>query len=300
MKARLLAVASLASLVVVLSGCGEATHVTEPAVAEGEPTGVLPSTSSTPEALVGVGIVLDDGEGPELCLGAVMESLPPQCSGPRVIGWSWADFPDEESAAGTRWTDDVVVVGSYEGNRFTLTEPAVPLSEYDGPRPPRSPEHPLDTPCPEPLGGWRTDHPGTMADFERAAAAATGLDGYAGSWVDYVQPPDPSVEGDGYQPHNVILNVRVVGDRTAAAAELRRIWPGPVCVSTAERTEAELRRIQQEVIDVDGMLTSSAGFDVVDLRVVYDDGSLQRRMDERYGKGVVRVSSALAPWAHAE
>jgi hypothetical protein len=71
-------------------------------------------------------------------------------------------------------------------------------------------------------------------------------------------------------------------------------------VSNAERTEAELRRIQREVNDVDGMLTSSAGFDVVDLSVVYDDGSLQRRLDDRYGKGVVRVSSALAPLAHAE
>jgi hypothetical protein len=34
---------------------------------------------------------------------------------------------------------------------------------------------------------------------------------------------------------------------------------------------------------------------VVELDVTYDDGSLQRRFDERYGVGVVRVHSAIFP-----
>jgi len=54
--------------------------------------------------LVGVGTVLDDGDGPELRLGGVAESLPPQCGGTKVLGWDWADIEDQESLAGTTWT----------------------------------------------------------------------------------------------------------------------------------------------------------------------------------------------------
>jgi hypothetical protein len=298
MRARLLAVAASAA---VLSGCGQATDLSEPTVADGAPAGELTvrfeyaegSTPPEPEVLLGMGIVLDGGDGPEFCLGGVMQSLPPQCGGPRLVGWAWAEFTGEASVRGTRWTDGVVVRGTYDGDTFTLTGPAVTLEEYDGPLPGGDEERSLDTPCPEPAGGWRTDHPGTMADFERAAAAATRLDGYAGSWVDYLRQPEN--EADALETANMILNVRVVGDRAAAAAELQRIWPGPLCVSGAERTEAELRRIQHEVSELPGVLTSSAGFDVVDLRVVHDDGALQQQMDERYGEGVVEVDSALVP-----
>lgn len=282
------------TLCTALVACGEVTEA--PRAADAPPTHVPTTTApSEPEVLRGVGIVLDDGDGPELCLGGVMESLPPQCGGPALVGWDWAEIPDEHAASGTRWTDGVVVTGRYDGDTFTLTEPAVPLDEYDGPLPSGGADRSLETPCPEPAGGWPTDHPGTMADFEEAAAAAARLEGYADVWVDYLEPPDHSVEGDGYEPDNVVLNVRVVGDREAAASELRKTWPGALCVSTAERTEAELRRIQHEVNEVEGMLGSSAGFDAVDLRVVHDDGSLQERMDERYGEGAVRVASALVP-----
>jgi hypothetical protein len=46
-----------------------------------------------------------------------------------------------------------------------------------------------------------------------------------------------------------------------------------------------------------GSLGSGAGNidNVVHLTIVYDDGSLQRRLDEQYGEGVVDVSSALQP-----
>jgi hypothetical protein len=43
------------------------------------------------------------------------------------------------------------------------------------------------------------------------------------------------------------------------------------------------------------MITASASHDVVDLDVEFDDGSLQRRFDEEYGEGVIRVRSALFP-----
>lgn len=80
--------------------------------------------------------VLEDGKhGPQLC-GAVAESLPPQCGGPDIIGWDWETVPSE-SAAGTRW-GDYTMVGTWDGERFTLVEPARPAGEQD----PVTPEAP--------------------------------------------------------------------------------------------------------------------------------------------------------------
>jgi hypothetical protein len=39
-----------------------------------------------------VATVLQEGDGPpELCLGGVAESFPPQCGGPEIAGWDWED-----------------------------------------------------------------------------------------------------------------------------------------------------------------------------------------------------------------
>jgi hypothetical protein len=43
------------------------------------------------------------------------------------------------------------------------------------------------------------------------------------------------------------------------------------------------------------MISASSGQDVVVLDVELDVGTLQRRFDEEYGEGVVRVLSALFP-----
>ena len=47
--------------------------------------------------------VIDAGSGAELCLGGVDESLPPQCDGPPLVGWDWADHDGdfEESDPGS-------------------------------------------------------------------------------------------------------------------------------------------------------------------------------------------------------
>ena len=54
-----------------------------------------------------------------------------------------------------------------------------------------------------------------------------------------------------------------------------------------------VRRPDAERPDVQ---TLSSGFDQVDLAVIYDeDGELQRSLDEKYGVGVVVVTSLLRP-----
>ena len=84
----------------------------------------------------------------------------------------------------------------------------------------------------------------------------------------------------------------------AAEAVLGQMWDGPLCVTTAERTEAQLRTIQDEVTTSNGS-PLGAGVDVltgtVELTVTYDDGTLQSELDELHGDGVVRVTSALVP-----
>ena len=289
----------LVALALLVAGCG----TTPPPAADG-PSG-SPSTSETPAPVVvrGIGLVLDDGDGPVLCLGPVLESLPPQCGGPQLVGWDWADV-EASRRAGVRWTGAYVVTGTFDGTRLTLTEPPVPGDEYDGPRPPRSGEDDtLGTPCPEPAGGWRPVDPEKtdQRSLEEVGRVAGRLDGYAGLWWDqsvnpaYDDPDGADKEFDMNDPENLVVNVAVTGDPAAAEAELRKVWGGALCVTQMQRTEAELRRIQHEVARTPGMLSASSGRDVVDLDVEYDDGSLQRVLDERYGAGVVRVHSALFP-----
>jgi hypothetical protein len=203
-----------------------------------------------------------------------------------------------------RWTgSEYVATGTYDGSTFILTEPPIRSEDYDGPRSRRAYEDDdrLATPCPEPPGGWRSVDPGSTnhRTLSRVARAAQHLDGYADLWWDQSVNPasdDPDADpGAMNDPTRLVVNVRVVGDVAAAEAELRQIWGGALCVTEATRTEAELRRIQDRVSGTPGMMSASSGRDVVDLDVVFDDGSLQRRFDEEYGAGVVRVHSAIFP-----
>lgn len=113
-----------ATAALLLSGCGAV------AVPGGNAGGEPPSSSGE---LIGQGTVISDGNGTaRLCLGAVMESYPPQCSGPEVIGWDWATVDQSETAAGITW-GTYAVQGTWDGTAFTLTQPPVPLSLYDPP-----------------------------------------------------------------------------------------------------------------------------------------------------------------------
>ncbi len=129
------------------------------------------------------------------------------------------------------------------------------------------------------------------------ASEANRLDGFGDLWWDQ-SINDSDDEFAMNDPAKLVVNVRVTGDVRAAETPLRKVWGGALWVTQAKRTQAELSKIQREVNDTPGMIFSDAGRDVVDLHVVHDDGSLQRRMDEKYGAGVVRVDSALASLRH--
>lgn len=80
--------------------------------------------------VIGQGTVIDTGSGAELCLGAVAESYPPQCSGIPIAGWSWDGLDGAESAGDTTW-GSYAVQGGYDGKTLTLTQPPILLALYD-------------------------------------------------------------------------------------------------------------------------------------------------------------------------
>jgi hypothetical protein len=90
-----------------------------------------PAAISAAGEVLGQGTVLQvEGEPVNLCLGAVMESYPPQCSGPEVVGWEWAAVDGKESASGVTW-GTYAVQGTWDGMRLTVTQPPIMLALYD-------------------------------------------------------------------------------------------------------------------------------------------------------------------------
>jgi hypothetical protein len=252
--------------------------------------------------LVGSGVVLESAEhGPQFCLGILLESNPPQGGGPAVTNWDWSGVSGYQSLAGTTW-GDYTLTGTYDGDTFTMTRPPVPGMPGDGGGEESASSDEFATPCPEPPGGWRVVDPSrtTHEAMETTFAAVRSLDGYAGAWMDQsINPasrsPVKNAERLMNDPTRLIINVTVTRDTTAAEAKLRQTWGGALCVSPAQYTEAELLHVLDEVTRMPGMLTAWTGRDRVHVEVIYDDGSLQRELDDRFGAGMVAVTSALRP-----
>lgn len=111
--------------VLFIAACGAAT-------APGDGSGTVSPPPASGE-LIGQGTVLSVGEEPPVfCLGPVMESFPPQCSGPKIIGWDWSGVDQSTSASDVMW-GTYAVQGTWDGTAFTVTQPPVPLALYDPP-----------------------------------------------------------------------------------------------------------------------------------------------------------------------
>lgn len=222
----------------------------------------------------GLVTVLDDGDGPEMCLGAVAESYPPQCGGPVLADFDWGDVGSEQ-ASGVRW-GSYALTGTFDGSTFTVTD-AIPAALYDTMAEPQV--QPPAAACDEPT----TTDPAkaTPEDMDATLAAASALPSYASAWL----------TGN-------TINVAVTEDAAGAEKTLRETWGGMLCVTTVERTDADLNTVNQELQAAlgDQLLTSgSLSPDTLDAQVVYDDGSVQEWVDATYGEGLVTVTSVLEP-----
>lgn len=255
------------------------------------------TAADTPPRYAGGGTVLQDAHhGPQLCQ-AVALSYPPQCSGIDLVGWDW-NAVEHESSESVTW-GSYQVVGTWDGKRLTLTEPPRPPAKESAP----PEENMFASPCPAPAGGWRPVDPAkaTQAAMDRAIRRAEKLEGFAGAWLDQAYlagVPSPQASTAANNPVRLVLNLKFTGDLAAPEREIRQVWGGALCLSPAERSQARLDTIQKEVErEVDGL--QSAGVDIVggrvDVSVFVATAELQRRLDDRYGKGAVMLHGILRP-----
>jgi hypothetical protein len=274
----------VAAAVFVLTACGS-----------GDTATLRPSEGASTERYeVAAGFVLESPEhGPELCLDGVADSYPPQCGGVPIVNWDWAAVDGEESASGTT-RGTYFVVGSYDGDVLTLTEPAGPPRESTA-----LPADPITTPCPEPNGGWQVVDGTRIAesDLHAALQAARAAPDHSGFWIDYlVEPSDEAHHGD-----EIVVNAAFTGDLARHEQELRALWGGALCVVQHSKTLNELRATQEELFATVGPelglhLTFAAVDEtrgVVEVGVVAISDEQRAALDERYGPGTVEVEPGL-------
>ena len=228
---------------------------------------------------------------PELCLGAVLTSLPPQCGGVPISNWNWDDVEGEEHASGVTW-GEYHVVGTFDGATLTLTEPAGPRQQFP------SEDMDFTPPCAEPHGGWASAAAadGSEVDVDRAMRIAQRSEDYAAAWMYNLEPPGEFTDW----PRAVVIVAAFTGDIERHEAELRDVWDGPLCVARFERTYRELRRIQKQLpavteeLGLEMLMTSvDVTRNVVDLHVVWIDDAQRAELEHRYGAGVVNVTTGL-------
>ncbi len=204
---KLPAALSLVLAVSLLAACS-------PAVTPGGDGVPLPDPHPAADGpVLGQGTVIQVGDAtPQLCLGAVAESYPPQCSGPEIDGWDWTSVDMKETASDVTW-GAFAVTGLWDGERFTITDPPIPLALYD---------------------------PAQQAPDPRF---------------------DPATPGTG--------------------------------------TEAQTEEIHAQLLESQAFdeLSSWSQNGYLFVSVIYDDGSLQEYVDERFGPDLVAILPALVPVA---
>lgn len=303
-------IATCIALVVVTGAAGCASR---PATPESIATVPVEEVPDAPMLTTTYPRTVADRDGAELCVVGVLQSNPPGCAGGvTLIGWDWAEVPagTYEEMRGVRW-GDYVVTGAYDAQRNQLTVTSV-STEVEPPRADDSPMGPpIPAACSEPPEGWRIvdESKANQEALYAVSGVARMLDGYATMWIDRTPlPPAPDGADALDQMHHYAVNaglnivtVAVQDDAVAAERRIREVWGGALCVITVDYTDAERQAVLEEIMDeyaergviVSGLVGVTG---VIDVTVVYDlDYALQRELDERYGAGLVIVSSALAP-----
>jgi hypothetical protein len=238
--------------------------------------------------------------GPELCLGAVADSFPPQCGGVPITNWRWDQVEGDQTANGTTW-ETYQVVGTYDGVSFTVTRAALAPPA----RPPSAEERFKDESqpgCPEPEGGWAVPDPARRSEryLDPVTGAARAEPDFAGLWLSYLEPMGTNVAED---PGEFVLNVAFTGDLVRHETHLRPRWGGRLCVTRQQRSYRQLLRIQR---DLQGTVGSDLGLEVlgtgisdsanvVRLMVVVLEERAREAIQARYGAGAVQATAALTP-----
>lgn len=273
-------------MVLLLAACGGDTSVTSGDGSSDDDT-IYTASSTT--------VLESPDHGPQLCLGGVQQSLPPQCGGPDLVGWDWDEVDDEESVSGVTW-GEYSVTGTWDGERLTLTEKPGPPVKEEGP------VHDFSTPCEAPEEGWQPVDPArtTHEAQDSAVSYAQEQPEFAGAWLDQLNPGSErdSPEENANDPSSIVLNLRFTEELERHETEVRRRWGGALCVTPADHPLSQLRSIQTEVADdIEGVLVSSVDQvnGIVEVGVVVATPEMQRSLDDKYGEGLVKLTGALQP-----
>ena len=169
MKILLASVALLVPL--ALASCGGDDVTARDPGGAGSSAAPMPTEAPVPPGKVrtlNLATVMDTGR-PELCLGPVAESYPPQCGGPEIVNWDWREHGQRvfEQQGETRW-GTYLVTGTWDGTAFTVTN-TVPGPLYDP-----MPSEPSPTPTPA--------RAYSQAELERIAEDLRDLPGFLGSY----------------------------------------------------------------------------------------------------------------------
>ena len=264
----------------------------------------VPAPAAASGKVTGLGLVIEDSGKVQLCLGAVAESYPPQCSGVPLANWSWSGRNDFEDANGVKFAT-YAVTGTYDGTTLTVTDEPISAALYD-PLPDPSAGRALSTRCAEPADGWRVTNPAraTAVALTTAEETALGLDGYVTHWNDMFATfevdgtaSEPAITDDlgsqGTEDLALVLNVLVRGDVADATQRLRTVWGGALCVSNPLHTQRQLDQIARRLGNADAVASAFVQYDRVVAEVTYDDGSLQDYADATFGKDAVVIVSGL-------
>ncbi|GAA0899818.1 hypothetical protein [Virgisporangium aurantiacum] len=239
---------------------------------------------------IGAMVLQDEHHGPQLCVAA-FTSNPPQCGGLDIPNWSWDGLPSETAAA-TKW-GSYVLIGTVDGTTFRLTEPARAATDDDRGLFRQRLWPGSSIPCPTPAGGWRPVDPArtTHEAFAAAYGMVNAQPDYAGSWLGRLTPPDGTND-----PDKVVLVVRFTGDLARHEVEIRAAYGGAICVTAAERSMAELTRIQVDEASEPGTTSSvDPVTGILGIEVFVGTQARQRELDARYGPGVIVLTGLLIP-----
>jgi hypothetical protein len=256
--------------------------------ARGKPSAARPAqvASGGPQLWTGTAALLQtQGQPLTLCGGATLSSLPPAgCGGALVRGLDPMTIEGaKQYSGGTITTPSVRLVGTWDGEALTVTQPAE-LAE-----PPRStsPEPEMPGPsCPEPAGGW---------PFDR-------VDLTAWSRVQEYAAQQPDAGTPRVDRSQRILTVPFTGDLERHRAAIAELYDGPVCVELVERSDRELRalftRVQADLktrgLKLLGGNGGGSAWPYVEARVVAASPKQLAEIEASYD-GLLRLTSFLVP-----